>query len=93
MFYFNLPTLVNSLIKNYFRCIRVDLDETGSEVGYQFSVKLVPDITDYNVETFLEELHELVHDPTITNELPVDVYNDVCPQAGITYLEKVFFFS
>lgn len=75
------------------RCIRVEEGESGDvPVGYQLSVKLVPDITAESLPALLRELRSLLApgaEPE-AQHLAVDVLHDKCPQAGMTYLEKVW---
>ncbi|XP_063893566.1 uncharacterized protein LOC110372082 isoform X4 [Helicoverpa armigera] len=72
-----------------YRCFRVDDEDTSDlPTGFQFSVKLLSDLTTDNLAAFLQELHTVMIDNLASNELSVNVKNDVCPQAGITYLEK-----
>lgn len=65
-------------------------DENGADtpVGYQLSVKLVPDVTPETLPSFLEELRTVLREDA-GNVLRVDLLNDICPQAKMTYLEKV----
>nr|XP_049699789.1 uncharacterized protein LOC110372082 isoform X4 [Helicoverpa armigera] len=72
-----------------YRCFRVDDEDTSDlPTGFQFSVKLLSDLTADNLAAFLQELHTVMIDNLASNELSVNVRSDVCPQAGITYLEK-----
>ncbi|CAB3253140.1 unnamed protein product [Arctia plantaginis] len=72
-----------------YRCIRVEEGESPDvPVGYQFSVKLLPDITSESLPTFLRELRSILVREADGDEFSVDMLNDKCPQAGITYLEK-----
>lgn len=57
------------------------------ETGFQLNVKLVADITEQSLPGFMDELRALR--PEEANELTVNMAVDVCPQAGVTYLEKV----
>ncbi|KAI5652095.1 histone H2A deubiquitinase MYSM1 isoform X1 [Phthorimaea operculella] len=73
-----------------YRCIRVedsDLSESDTPEGYQFSVKLLPDLTIDNLPDYLLSLRDTLCGGD-KNEYSVDMVNDVCPQAGKTYLEK-----
>ncbi|CAH2106093.1 unnamed protein product [Euphydryas editha] len=72
------------------RCFRVeDYDEaTDMPVGYQFSVKIIPDLTRESLPEFLEELRDLWCNFSDRNHLSINLPVDVCPQAGMTYLEK-----
>ncbi|XP_046959300.1 uncharacterized protein LOC124529574 isoform X1 [Vanessa cardui] len=72
------------------RCFRVEEYDEAAElpVGYQLSVKLVPDLTAGSLPEFLRELRDLLCNFSDRNRLSVDMVNDVCPQAGLTYLEK-----
>ncbi|XP_072931699.1 uncharacterized protein [Epargyreus clarus] len=74
---------------SHYRCFRVEDDdeETDPPTGYQFSVKLVADLTTDNLSKFLVELKDMVQELD-TNELSVNMNTDVCPQAGLTFLEK-----
>ncbi|XP_068631889.1 histone H2A deubiquitinase MYSM1-like [Battus philenor] len=78
---------------SHYRCIHVEEDASNKDVdtpvGYQLSVKLIPDLTEDNLEEFLPELHGILLEDADRNELSVDMSQDVCPQAGITYLEKL----
>ncbi|XP_037964922.2 uncharacterized protein LOC105395558 [Plutella xylostella] len=69
-----------------YRCIRVETTEDGSEAGFQLSVKLVPDLTVDSLPGFLRELRASVDGDR--TEFSVRMAADVCPQAGVTYLEK-----
>ncbi|KAJ2939743.1 hypothetical protein O0L34_g17934 [Tuta absoluta] len=71
-----------------YRCIRVeDCDDHDTPQGYQFSVKLLPDLTTDNLPDHLTALRDVLCGGE-KNEYSVDMVNDVCPQAGMTYLEK-----
>ncbi|XP_045448397.1 uncharacterized protein LOC123656820 [Melitaea cinxia] len=72
------------------RCFRVeDYDEaTDMPIGYQFSVKIIPDFTRESIPEFLEELRDLWCNFVDRDHLSVNLPVDVCPQAGMTYLEK-----
>ncbi|XP_059051551.1 uncharacterized protein LOC131846301 isoform X2 [Achroia grisella] len=77
---------------SHYRCIRVE-EEEGDEdnpVGYQLSVKLIPDLTLDNLPGYLEEIVSILCYETDSNhsQYMIDVANDVCPQAKMTYLEK-----
>ncbi|KOB68869.1 putative myb-like, SWIRM and MPN domains 1 [Operophtera brumata] len=65
-------------------------DEAGSDtpVGYQFSVKLVADLTPATLPAFLRELRAVLRRDDAGNQMKVDLLRDVCPQARMTYLEK-----
>ncbi|XP_039754296.1 uncharacterized protein LOC120629420 isoform X2 [Pararge aegeria] len=71
------------------RCFRVEDTEeaTGTPIGYQLKVKLVPDLTTDNLPQFLRELRGVLADRD-RSDFNVNVAADVCPQAGLTYLEK-----
>ncbi|KAJ0177415.1 hypothetical protein K1T71_007424 [Dendrolimus kikuchii] len=73
-----------------YRCIRVEDDDVGTEtpIGYQFSVKLIADLNMDKLNGYLQELRSVLRDETNRNEFGVDMVNDVCPQAGVAYLEK-----
>lgn len=73
-----------------YRCIRVEDEDFSSDtpMGYQFSVKLVGDLDMENLAGYLQELRSVLLDDTNKNEYSVDMVKDICPQAGITYLEK-----
>ncbi|XP_075973875.1 uncharacterized protein LOC142975096 isoform X3 [Anticarsia gemmatalis] len=72
-----------------YRCIRVeDIDDAEVPIGYQFSVKLLPDLTPDSLPSFLRELRSVMICDNNRNEYSVDMVRDKCPQAGITYLEK-----
>ena len=64
-------------------------DDAELPTGYQISVKLLADLSPDNLPTFLQELRAVMIDNHNRNEFSVDLLKDVCPQAGITYLEKV----
>ncbi|XP_061377304.1 uncharacterized protein LOC116774167 isoform X3 [Danaus plexippus] len=74
------------------RCFRVEEDDKHATpevpAGYQLNVKLERDLDRSTLDQYLEELRVLAHDTLAHVELPVDVTRDVCPQAGITYMEK-----
>ncbi|CAG4937259.1 unnamed protein product [Parnassius apollo] len=78
---------------SHYRCIHVEEDASYSDgdtpVGYQLNVKLVPDLTEENLGPFLLELRGILHNDADRNELSVNLTKDVCPQAGITYMEKL----
>ncbi|CAH2231996.1 jg4056 [Pararge aegeria aegeria] len=71
------------------RCFRVEDTEeaTGTPIGYQLKVKLVPDLTTDSLPQFLRELRGVLADRD-RSDFNVNVAADVCPQAGLTYLEK-----
>ncbi|KAJ8729894.1 hypothetical protein PYW07_016932 [Mythimna separata] len=72
-----------------YRCIRVEGDDDAElPTGFQISVRLLADLTPDRLPTFLQELRAVMVDNHTKNELSVDLVKDVCPQAGITYLEK-----
>lgn len=56
-------------------------------------MKLVGDLNTDNLQDYLQELKSVLRDETNRTEYSVDLVNDVCPQASITYLEKVCFYS
>ncbi|XP_026728983.1 uncharacterized protein LOC113494740 isoform X2 [Trichoplusia ni] len=71
-----------------YRCIRVeDDDKADVPTGYQFSVKLVPDLSAAGLAAFLQELRGVLLDRD-SDRYAVDMLHDVCPQAKLTYLEK-----
>ncbi|XP_049869488.1 uncharacterized protein LOC126369217 isoform X2 [Pectinophora gossypiella] len=71
-----------------YRCIRVEgTDSNGNPTGYQFSTRLQPDLTADSLPAFIQELTAL-RDASDKNEYTVHMGTDVCPQAGVTYLEK-----
>ncbi|XP_034830939.1 uncharacterized protein [Maniola hyperantus] len=72
------------------RCFRVEETEeaTDTPIGYQLKVKLVPDLTTDNLAQFVRELRDVVAERDDRGEFSVNVAEDVCPQAGMTYLEK-----
>ncbi|KAM3959187.1 LOW QUALITY PROTEIN: uncharacterized protein ACR2FA_006723 [Aphomia sociella] len=75
---------------SHYRCIRVE-EEEGDEdnpVGYQLSVKLVPDLTMENLPAYLDEVVSILCCETDRSEYMVDMANDICPQAKMSYLEK-----
>ncbi|CAH0579474.1 unnamed protein product [Chrysodeixis includens] len=71
-----------------YRCIRVeDSDTAAVPTGYQLSVKLVADLSRAGLPAFLQELRQVLRDRE-PDHYAVDMLNDVCPQAKLTYLEK-----
>ncbi|CAG9584903.1 unnamed protein product [Danaus chrysippus] len=75
------------------KCFRVEEDDSQASpevpVGYQLNVKLERDLGRSTLSPYLQELRALVHDTLTHGQLAVDVARDVCPQAGLTYMEKV----
>ncbi|XP_052740067.1 uncharacterized protein LOC112050509 isoform X2 [Bicyclus anynana] len=77
------------------RCFRVEEPESGEAgveagaeaeaAGYQLRVRLEPDVSRASLPQLLRELRALLAE---RGELSVNVAEDVCPQAGLTYLEK-----
>ncbi|XP_050345899.1 uncharacterized protein LOC126770519 isoform X2 [Nymphalis io] len=72
------------------RCFRVEEYDEAADlpVGYQLSVKILPDLTAASLSEFLRELRDLLCNFSDRDHLSVDMVKDVCPEAGLTYLEK-----
>ncbi|CAH0723152.1 unnamed protein product, partial [Brenthis ino] len=70
------------------RCFRTEdpNDESDLPIGYQLNVKLVPDVTADSLAVLLAELRDGDHEP---DPFRVNMAEDVCPLAGLTYLEKL----
>ncbi|RVE49545.1 hypothetical protein evm_005773 [Chilo suppressalis] len=71
------------------RCIRIEDEDSDADppAGYQFSVKLVPDLSTDKLADLLDQLASMLADRA-HDDLSVDVNSDVCPEAKMTYLEK-----
>ncbi|XP_013171933.1 PREDICTED: histone H2A deubiquitinase MYSM1-like [Papilio xuthus] len=76
-----------------YTCFRVEEDgdskEDDTPAGYQLSVRVEADVCVGDVPRVLRELHALRHAHTRDDALAVVMARDVCPHAGITYLDKL----
>ncbi|KPJ12694.1 Histone H2A deubiquitinase MYSM1 [Papilio machaon] len=76
-----------------YTCFRVEEEDDSKEedtpTGYQLSVRVEADICAGDVPRVLRELHALRHGHTRDDALAVDLTRDVCPHAGLTYLDKL----
>ncbi|CAH2037053.1 unnamed protein product, partial [Iphiclides podalirius] len=77
----------------HYRCIHVEEDESAADadtpIGYQLSMKLEPDLNVANLDRFLAEVRGILLEEADRNELSVHMPTDMCPQAGLTYLDKL----